>query len=171
MDSVIECTVSKFANDAKLCGAVDLLEGRVTIQRNLDRLERWARPTLMKFNKAKCKVLHKVWGNPKHKRRLGGEWIESGPSEKDLGMLVDEKLTMTQQCVLTAQKASCFLGCIKSSMASRLREVTTLYSALMRPHLESCVRLWSPQHRRDMDLVERVQRRVMKMIRGMEYLS
>jgi len=64
--SGIECTVSKFANDTKLCGAVDLLEARDAIQRNLDRLERWVCLTLMKF-KAKCKVLHTGRGNLKHK--------------------------------------------------------------------------------------------------------
>ena len=60
MDSGIECTLSKFADNAKLRGAVDMLEGRDAIQRDLDRLERWARLNLTKFNKAKCKVLHMV---------------------------------------------------------------------------------------------------------------
>ena len=64
------------------------------------------------------------------------------------------------------------LGCIKRSMASRLRKVVLpLYSDLVRPHLESCVQLWSPQHRKDMDLLERGQRRATKMIRGMQHLS
>ncbi|GAB0195075.1 triadin [Grus japonensis] len=75
MDSEIECTLSKFANDTKLCGVVDTLEGRDAIQRVLDRLERWACVNCMKFNKAKSKVLHMGWCNPKHDYRLGEDWI------------------------------------------------------------------------------------------------
>jgi len=79
---------------------------------------------------------------------------------------------MSHQRALAAQKASCILGYIKSSVASRAREVILpLYSALVRPHLEPCVQLWSPQHRKDVELLKRVQRRATETIRGMEHLS
>ncbi|GAB0185869.1 hypothetical protein GRJ2_001052200 [Grus japonensis] len=165
MDSGIECTLSKFGDDTKLRGVVDTLEGRDAIQRDLDRLERWAHVNRMKFNKAKCKVLHVGQRNPKHNYRLGEEWIESSPEEKDLRVLVVQRM-------LAAQKANYILGCIKRGANSRLREVILpLYSAPVRPHLEYCVQLWGPQYKRDMELLERVQRRAMKLIRGLEHLS
>jgi len=73
MDSGFERTLSKFSDDTKLCGVVDKPRGRDDIQRELDRLERWARVNFMKFIKVKCKVLRMSWGNPKHRYRLSGE--------------------------------------------------------------------------------------------------
>ena len=82
--------------------AVDTVEGRDAIQRDINRFERWAQVNLMRFNKAKGKILHLGRRSPRHPYGLEGAVLENSRVEKDLGVLIDEKVNMSQQCALAA---------------------------------------------------------------------
>ena len=120
LDEGTEGTLSKFADDIKLGGVVNTQEGCATIQQDLDRLESWADRNLMRFNKGKCRVLHLGRNKPMYQYRLDAYVLESSSAERDLGVLVDDKLTMSQQGALAAKKANGILGCIKKSVAKQV---------------------------------------------------
>jgi len=154
LDEGTECTLSKFADDTKLGGVAGTPEGCAAIQRDLDRLASWTQRNLMKFNKGKCRVLHRERTNPMHQYRLGTDLLESSSAERDLGMLVDNKLMMSQQCGQEVEGGyPPPLLCPGEAPSGVLRSSSGLPSS------------------RKMRNYWRVQWRATKMMRGLEHLS
>ncbi|XP_062424398.1 uncharacterized protein LOC134136511 isoform X2 [Rhea pennata] len=104
LDEGTECLLSKSADDTKLGGVADTPEGCAAIQRDLDRLESWAERNLLRLNKGKCRVLHLGKNNPWHQYKPEADLVESSSAEKDLGVLVDDKLTESNKYILQRSK-------------------------------------------------------------------
>uniref|UniRef100_A0A8D2ILK3 Reverse transcriptase domain-containing protein n=1 Tax=Varanus komodoensis TaxID=61221 RepID=A0A8D2ILK3_VARKO len=169
MEEGVNSLLIKFADDTKT-GAVATTEEQVLqIQKDLDRLWKWAGDNRMAFNVDKCKVLHLGHRNRCHKYRLGDKWLESSTCERDLGVLLDCRLNMSQQCDAVVKKANATLGCIVRSVASRSREVLLpLYTTLVPLQLEYCAQFWAPHYRKDIARLESVQHRATRLVTGLQ---
>jgi hypothetical protein len=131
----------------------------------------WADTWKMEFNVKKCKSMHLSRLNPRHTYIMGGVDLTTTTEEKDLGVLIDDKLEFGKHISEIVKKANRRIGLIKKGFDCLDKEMFMyLYPVLIRPLLEYCVQVWSPHKKRDIDLLERVQRRATKIVPALRNL-
>jgi ribonucleases P/MRP protein subunit RPP40 len=135
------------------------------MQRDLDKIYQWGVKWQMEFNLDKCVVMHLGHKNRNHRYTLNGTVLKSVDEERDLGVVIDNKLKLKKQCAKAANRANQVLGMIKRNVRSRSQDVILkLYKGLVRPLLEYSIQAWMPYRNGDIKLLERVQKRATKMI-------
>ena len=165
MDEGLTCKISKFADDTKITGRVTTTAEKALIQSDLDRLVNWSNKWQMSYNVNKCKILHIGSSNDRSNYSMNGTELLKVNEEKDLGVNISNDLKPGKHCsevVKTANKLIGFIGRTFEFKSDKV--VLTLFNALVRPHLEYCVQFWSPYYRKDIEKLERVQRRATKLI-------
>ena len=163
--------VSKFyADDSKIIGKeVDTNEGVQKVQADLDAASDWVDDWLMQLNYGKCAALHMGKRNPNTTytiRKPDGTRVElqSSEGERDLGVKVDNELAFSEHIRAATGKANSIIGMLKNAFVCRDVDIwIKLYVSLVRPHLEYAVSVWKPRLRRDIDALERVQKRALRI--------
>jgi hypothetical protein len=168
MPEVVSSMCKLFADDTNMYRVVEEHSDNMTLQEDLYNLSSWSRTWLLKFNENKCKRLHIGHTNPKFQYQLCRESstpMEETTEEKDLGVLVDPELKFRKHINTIAKKANRIVGIIKRTFEHRDEPtITKLYCALIRPHLEYASSVWTPSLRKDITTLEKIQRRVTKLI-------
>jgi hypothetical protein len=168
----VQCKVKLFADDTKVWEWIKSLANCARLQSDLDSLAAWSQDWLLRFHVGKCKAMHIGHANPNYVYTMDQEGVAVNlatiEKEKDLGVWTSSSLKPSQQCVQAAAKATSVLRSIKHSFnCFNKRSFRTLYKTYVRPHLEYCEQAWSPYYKKDIQHLERVQRRATKMVRGL----
>ena len=172
MPNEVNNRLIQFADDTKIWKIIRSINDRDSLQNDLNSLTKWSKKWLLRFNPKKCKVLHLGHNNPKFKYTMDEQVLEETFMEKDLGVLISNDLKCGEQCNKSAKKAMRVLGMIKRSFKHLDEEsLKLLYCSFVRPHLEYCIQAWSPYFKKDIDTLERVQRRATKLIPRFKKLS
>lgn len=163
--SDLECPVLLFADDAKIFKEIRSQEDIEAMQRDLKRLETWSVKWLLNFNADKCVTMHIGHRNPHVDYALNRTQLKESTTEKDLGVHVSADLKPSHHVNIAAAKGNRMVGLIKRHFPEMdLDTCHTLYCALVRPHLEYAVQSWSPYYRKDIIELEKVQRRMTKLV-------
>ena len=172
LDDSITSNVLKFADDTKLFRKVNTDGDKQHLQNDLDRLVKWSEKWQMLFNFGKCKCLHKGHGNLNVNYKMGDTVLGTTVKEKDLGVKISADMKVSEQCGIAASKGNQILGLIRRNITYKGKKLMIpLYKAIVRPHLEYCIQAWRPYRKKDIDTLERIQRRATKMIPELRYLS
>jgi hypothetical protein len=171
IDEVIERLVallSKFADDTKGAKIIRTRQDADDMQTALDLLCDWAREWGMKFNEKKCKILHLGRNNPRYEYFMNGTKLTVVEEEKDVGVVIHKSLKPARQCERAAATATGVLMQLAKCFHYRDRNIfVKLYQQYVRPHLEFSTPVWSPWLLSDIQTLEKVQERVVKMISGL----
>ena len=126
----------------------------------------------MLFNFGKCKGLHTGPGNTGMNYEMGGTILSKTVKEKYLGVTMNANMKVSEQCRIAASKGNQVLGMIRRNISYKEKSlIVPLYKAIVRPHLEYCIQAWSPYLRKDIDMLDKIQRRATKLIPGLRGLS
>ena len=170
-DSIDTCSCSIFADDTKLNGRVDSDEDANSIQCDINNLHDWCNKWKLVFNSDKCHVMHFGSKNRKNYYHINGRLISPVMQEKDLGVIISADLKAENNVVYSVNKANRILGMIKRTFSYLNHEMLAqLFKVFVRPHLEFAQQAWSPYLRKDIDLLEGVQRRGTKLLKVIEDL-
>ena len=124
----------------------------------------------MLFNFGKCKCLRTGPGNTSMNYEMEGTILSKTVMEKDLGVTMNSNMKVSEQCRIAASKGNQVLGMIRRNNKDNSLIVPLYYKAIVRPHLENCIQAWSPYLRKDIDMLEKIQRRATKLIPGLRDL-
>jgi len=176
LPEAISSIIHMYADDTKLFRQVDDEIDRKKLQEDLDRLALWANEWQLKFNVEKCKVMHIGLKNEKVKLTMSDgtkrSELQETELEKDLGIWFNNKLTSQDQVTLAVNKANQILGLIRRSFTYMDAQLMKqLFTTMVRPHLEYGNVVWHPYLRKEIDMIEAVQRRATKMVPGFSNLT
>jgi ribonucleases P/MRP protein subunit RPP40 len=173
LDEDIVNRILKFADDTKLIGKAHSQQDIDSIRKDLDKLTLWAEQWQMGFNVDKCKIMHLGSKNRQVVYNMGGRDLNVVNEEKDLGVVVCSNFKVANQCATAARKGYQTLGLISRTFISKKKGIISmLYKSLVRPHLDYCIQAWRPHLQKDINVLERVQRRATRMVeecKGLDY--
>ena len=165
MEDDISSKVLKFADDTNVSRQATNNTDKQSLQDDLDKLVKWAEKWQMLFNFGKCKCIRIGHGNVDEEYKMGDAVLSRTTKEKDLGVTFSADMNVSEQCGIAASKGNQIIVLIRRTITYKEKQVIApLYKAIVRPHLEYCIQAWRPCRKKDIDELERIQRRATKMI-------